>query len=871
MKPQQANANNRELARATYHEQDPKVAMPVMNCCKGHLRYLGIVLIALFAIFFARPQISSAQVLIQQSRGDIPYLARVLPVGLTRGQVHEVTLEGDRLDGIVAVVSAPGIKLTSVVSNEAKIAKVKVEVSPDAELGFHPIHVLSRSGISNPRMIRVDHLPQVVETEDNNLLDRANSMPLPGGASGYLSPADVDSFQFHAEAGQRVVFEIAAQRIGSPVQPRLALFDESGKELARTVVACPDIDPDVRLVHTFARSANYRLQVYDQTFSGADFATYHLRAGDLPFATSMFPLGGRFGEKARITLSGGNLLQPVTMDLDLTRPMDDSRRQLKMPFGYDVLFAPALFAIGSHPEIFETEPNDLPQQANPITLPLTINGVVGAPGDQDTFQFHGIAGQPVRIRVASHDLRSALDPVISILDSNGNALVSMDDRELIVKEAPVVRPLGQVINADDAFVEFNPSTDGDFRVVLEDRYGSGGPAHAYRMEVAPAAVDFELVCQPGLNPFALPQEQQAVQEGARVEADFGGAGTGALSIDRGGTGAIVVRAFRNGYAGAIELSCENLPPGVQVSPATIAPGQSEATLIVNADFEAPNVASFLRVVGRGKLTGSDTSSSNATNQSGASAAPSGDDIVRVAMQPTVLSALNFRGAVQREQSSLAIGVSGQGAELAVRGSFGGPVVQLEKTELKIAIRRREGNSGEVEVKLVNAPAGIAPEPMKIAAEQSESLFSFVSGMELTPGPHSFLLQGTMAIAGRDKPAISFFPVTFNVLPVAAVELQSPQIDLTPGQMVQVQFRVMRNSSGPVPIVLELSNLPAGVTASTLEIPQDASDFKVTLTADSTAMPSVIRKIVQVRGKVRVGENTIELPAMRFALKIAKPQ
>jgi len=48
---------------------------------------------------------------------------------------------------------------------------------------------------------------------------------------------------------------------------------------------------------------------------------------------------------------------------------------------------PKPFEIGDLPESLETEPNDTSATANPITVPLTINGRIGRPKDIDVFAF----------------------------------------------------------------------------------------------------------------------------------------------------------------------------------------------------------------------------------------------------------------------------------------------------------------------------------------------------------------------------------------------------------------------------------------------------------------------------------------------------
>ena len=51
-----------------------------------------------------------------------------------------------------------------------------------------------------------------------------------------------------------------------------------------------------------------------------------------------------------------------------------------------------------------------------------------------------------------------------------------------------------------------------------------------------------------------------------------------------------MKAIRHEYNGPINLSVVGLPTGLTAEPATIASGQNEVTLNLNADFEAATTA-----------------------------------------------------------------------------------------------------------------------------------------------------------------------------------------------------------------------------------------------------------------------------------------
>lgn len=790
-----------------------------------------------------------AQVIVQRERTDVPAITRILPAALARGQSTEVTLTGERLEGIEQIEGVPGVRLANVIAVEEKQARVLIEVAADAPLGFHTCCFLAKAGLSNPKIMRLDGWPQTLEHEDNNQPANATSLTPPVGASGLLTAADQDYFRFEAQAGQQLVFDVEAQRLGSPLRPVLTLFDAVGRELHSQTAPPRDIAPDNRLVHTFRSSGVYLLRLRDLTFAGAEYGVYHLRIGPVQYATSMFPLGGQRGAKVPVTFSGGTLAQPLVHEVDLTGEVLWRRTRLQARLGDETLQAPAWFAVGDLPEGVEQEPNDEAGQAQNITWPLVVNGQIVQPGDRDMFRVPASAGAKLLLRVAAQELGSPLDAVVTVYDAYGKELLSLDDPPPAPREPPLVRSLAAAPR-DDPQMEFVAPTQGDYLVCIEDRFGSGGPQYGYRLEVSAGTPDFDLVVQPGVT--TATREGQPQQANGQVRQDFSGIGVGSLSIDRGGTASLVVRAFRGGYQGPIQLSVEGLPADVHAASTTIAAGQNEAVVRLTADFEAASAAGELRVIGMGQLD---------------AAAPAAPTLLRrLAVQPVVFAALTNNGAAERELHSLAWGVSRQGAELALQARLVEDVVVGGASKLRVTAKRREGVAGDIALQLVNLPAGLTGGSASMAAQQGEAELPLASDLDLTPGRHSLVVEGRLTVAGRSEPIVAAFPVEFEALPVATVELSAQQFDVPKGGSATVPLRIKRHGSSSAQLELSLVNLPKGVTAGATTIPAEATQFDLTL-AGTDAKPSPIRRIVQIKVKTKLGERTIELPALRFALRV----
>jgi hypothetical protein len=800
--------------------------------------------------------LAGGQVIVEQPREGVPVLVTVFPLALERGATVELAIAGERLEGVSGVL-CEGLELVEVISAEAKSAKLRVKTAPDAPPGIYPLHLLCTAGLSNPRMIVVDDIPQIAEVEANDSPEQANALNLPCSAIGVLAANDRDYFRFQAAEGETLLFDLRAARIGSPLQGVLTLFDARGQELRKAAVPPHDIAPDMRLEHTFPDAGEYLVCVHEQTFQGADFAGYQLRIAPALHAEAMYPLGGRRGETVEVELTGGNLERTVVHSVDLSSLVDWATARLEIPTENGLVTAPALFAVGEHPEYHEQESNGDDQHAEAVDVPVTINGRFQTEGDRDCFRFRAATGEKVILELFAERLGTPLDALLVVRDSAGRQIGEADDTTVAERLPPVIRSAADAGMTDDPRLEITAPADGDYVVEVSDRFGHGGAALAYRLEICKTQQDFELIVQPGRVDSPDPNNRRR-NRARQVVQQFDGRGGGALSIDRGGRGSLVVRAIRRGYQGPIKLSAAGLPPGLLMQPATILTGQNQALVDFLADFDADSAAGFVRVTGTAEIEGRTQ--------------------VRRARQPVVFSGLPLGAVAQQDLQIVAIGVSGRGAELALRGQLAGAVTPGGTARVRVELRRREGIKGAVSLKAVSLPSGLSFEPVTIEETQTEAEVSLLVAADTTPGKRSIQLEGQLNTKEKDRqePLAAFASIEIDVRPLLTVELLTQTLELAPGGTAKLAFRVERNDSQPLPVSLDVSRLPEGVTLAETTIPADATQFELLLSAAADARPSPLprivqfKPIVQLKPIVQTSDSRLELPTQRVVIKIVKP-
>ena len=118
--------------------------------------------------------------------------------------------------------------------------------------------------------------------------------------------------------------------------------------------------------------------------------------------------------------------------------------------------------------VVEKESNDSFKQAQPVKIGDTIAGVIERGQDVDVYRFEGKKGQKVRVEVFAARRGSGLDAFLSVYDSEGQVLQSIDD----------------VDGSRDASLTLTLPRDGGYHVVVSDADDTGGPTHGYRLVLA---------------------------------------------------------------------------------------------------------------------------------------------------------------------------------------------------------------------------------------------------------------------------------------------------------------------------------------------------------------------------------------------------
>lgn len=500
-----------------------------------------------------------------------PEIRSTVPAGLQRGVDTQLTLYGPGFSpGMELVVPFPA-EITLKSAN-SEVANFSIKPAKDMSVGIFPVRVRTADGVSNMLLLAVHDLPVVVEVEPNDRLQQAQRIDWPcmiagslGGRGAPHPSKDVDMYKFAVKSGQRLTFVSETRRVGLAPDLAMRLRDPRGRELA-FCDDVPGLGVEPRLDYTFKEAGDYTVEMHFSHFSytGRNH-NYQLKIGAFNYARSVFPLGGKRGEKVSLTVIDRDG-KPSTLQTRVTA--DPRADEWWLPLEDFPGSLPWRMAVGDLPEVMEEPDRSGPQL---IAWPATVNGRIAKPEEVDRYRLLVKPGQKIRIAADAFYHGSALDGVLRVFDPAGKVLAANDNR-------------GGRMNPDP-LVDFTiPEGVTEVTVALEDGFGRGGPEYPYRMTIEPGGPDFELFTGTERPRTGWPEND-------------------AVNLPVGQPVKLAVRVVRRGYQGAIQLKAIDAPPGVTIPPVLIPEGAASAEITLTATAQAPASLFEIGLVGEAQVDG----------------------------------------------------------------------------------------------------------------------------------------------------------------------------------------------------------------------------------------------------------------------------
>ncbi len=718
-------------------------------------------------------------------RAVSPDVGVISPSGFQIGTDVEATFSGTRLaDAQELLFYSPGIEVIELKAEGDNAVKAKLKISPDCRLGIHAVRLRAASGISNLRTFTVGPLPEVPEQEPNSDFAAPQTVSLGCTVSGVVQNEDVDHYLVEAKQGERITAELEGIRLGYTFfDPYLAILNSERFELARSDDAAL-LRQDCLCAVLAPADGKYIVQVRESAYGGNGSCLYRLHIGKFPRPTAVIPAGGRPSESVTVRWLGdpaGEWTEQVTLP-----SLEDPAYGLFAKDAVGVSPSPNLVRVVDLPNALEAEPNDTTAQASTGTAPGALNGVIDKPGDVDFFKFSAKQGQQYDIRVLARvPLRSPLDPVLVVHRADGAGLASNDDS-----------------GGPDAYLRFNAPADEDYFVQVYDHLRAGGPAFAYRVEIAPV--------KPSLT-MSLPEVQQYVPV--------------VLPVPRGNRMALMVNAARNNWGGELNVALEGLPAGVTFQTVPMAADRTTVPALFTAAADAALDGTLAQVLGR----------------------PTDANLPLVGQ-------LEQRTMLVRGQNNIDVwGHTADRMAAAVTDAVPfeievvqpqAPIARQGSMQLKVAAKRQDGFAQPIALRLLYTPPGIgASGSITIPADKNEGEIPLTANANSAIGTWPLIVIGTATVGNGGVEVASqmaqltisdsYFSFAFDK---AAGELN---------QETQMVIKVEKKIDFEGEATAELLGLPANTSSKPepLKFTKDSTELVFPIKIDQTAKPGVYKTLV----------------------------
>ncbi|MDE0817097.1 MAG: PPC domain-containing protein [Pirellulaceae bacterium] len=673
-------------------------------------------------------------------------LSTVTPAGGTTGTTVEVTVAGaDQDDLITLVFSHPGVVATQVVTAAGEFDanptpvnnKFQVAIAANVPVGIYEVRASGRFGLSSPRAFFVGAREQIIGSGSNHTLEAAQEIQADTDVVGITDASKRDYYKLNLTAGQRIIVECLAQRLGSRANSVLTILDDQGRELAQNN---DGIGEDSLVDFTATSAGTYTITVRDFVYRGGAEYLYRLLVKSGSHVDYVVPSVGKNGTATDYMIVGRNLpggkpladvfvdgiqLEYVTQSIQFPAAgtTTASRRTLVEDSisntNISVLGDNLAFSISDLPVVVESGENDSSETAMKIEVPSVVSGQFYPANDVDWFEFSTTKGQVFVIEVVSHRLGLSVDAIMLV-----QKVVTAEDGKVTVSAvASVDDPsnrngrIGQEFDAttDDPVYRFTAPEDATYRIRITDQFSRSrnDPRLQYELRIRPEHPQLTLTAD-------LKQIKTANANEIKVFSPV---------LRKADSLLINVRVQRiEGFAGPVTVTVEGLPAGVTCAGVELSASQTVASLVLNSTADAKAWQGNIRIMGSAQL---------------------GDEQVQVEAQyaavtwgtanktqtPAYFQSLSgcLLSVIDVEDGAAVVSV-GDGAVLET--SRGG------KIEIPVKLARGAGFDGDLKLVATNVAAEVKPADITIKKDINElNLVIELKNAKAKAGLYTYYLRG----------------------------------------------------------------------------------------------------------------------------------
>lgn len=702
------------------------------------------------------------------ARADEPTLRSVTVRGLQIGATTTLTIDGDGLGKTPRLLLPFAVKQSLKPGGTDRQATFDVTLPTDVVPGTYQLRVVTDGGVSVPAVLGVDDLPQRPLTPA--------LQTLPAALHGSLTGAGIVTVKFSGKAGQKLLVEVEAQRLGSKLRPVVHLYTAKRRQLA-WAWPTPSLFGDTRLEALLPEDGIYSVNLHDEEYAGPAPGHYRLKLGLWAHVDAVFPpvVGkGKGGAVVLLGVPAGRAELPPTVT--------EGVLPLPWPKGSGWSGPRPFVRVSPFAECLRREPADKVQDLP--AGPVGVSGRLAEPNAEHRYRVPVTPGSKVKLEVFAERYGSPIDVALAVCNDAGADLARTED-------AP---------GTLDAALEYTvPAKTTTLLVAVRDAQGRGGARGVYRLVVEPK----DQAALPGTFRLLTP--------------------TPRLALPIGGRAVVPIWVERVGYAGLIELTAENLPAGLRLEGNQIPAGVGGALVTLHRG-DAPAAASVTRWRGR------------AADGTQHGVALQGHPLARlqpwlaeeIALAPTTAKAADFQIDWRGVPPDARL-IPGHKLALPVKVTGGADKSFVRLTLLTSQLPPRVNNQPDVN-KTLRLERAIELQPKKTDGDPT-----LLVPAELPADTYDVTVQAELLTPDKQRAlAVAFAPV--RRLPVRvplAVMLDGPTmiqavVDPKKGATLKLTGKVERREGLAGDVTLSLTGLPPGARADAPAVKAGTNVFTLTV-------------------------------------------
>ncbi|RFC43231.1 MAG: hypothetical protein DVB28_001600 [Verrucomicrobia bacterium] len=503
-----------------------------------------------------------------------PELGRVSPRAARPGETVTVTFTGNNLlnpaqiwtsfgANVQWVEKSPTSKGASEKGDPRKLVG-KMTLPLDAPLGTGVLRVPTATGMSGALFFVVDEIPVVAKSGQNGSASTAQKLAVPAAVEGNAEAGRSDFYRLELKAGESVSAEVFANRIGSKMDPWVRLLDARGRELLM-VDDTPGLAGDCRFRYRTEVGEVLIVEVRDVSFSGSADHFYHLRFGDFPLVSGLFPPAGAPGKATRVEAIGESVEGVPAIEVVASSSVNV---ETSVPVRFSPQKPPAFARFRTEVSMmhFQKEAEDKTVKEVPEACCLSVFGKIDGETRRNTFLLSAKKDETVRLTPLTRSIGSPAVLYLGIADERGTFVAGND--------------IAGNGTSNETELKFRAPSDGTYKVTVEDVARRGGGVFVYGIILERDAQEFEL--SSSSERFIAP---------------------------RGGTFTAKVTAQRKNVSGPITLELlsggtEPLPAEFRVEQNVIENGKNETLLKVTAPEHVPSGTLYhIKIIGHAEVKG----------------------------------------------------------------------------------------------------------------------------------------------------------------------------------------------------------------------------------------------------------------------------